>query len=105
VNEQLFLPGGLLTIVLASAVTYAMRLGGLLLADRLPRSGPVRRFLDALPGTILVSLVFPGALQFGTPGLLGLAACLTAYWASRNILLTMVAGVIMIWSLRQFALF
>ncbi len=61
--SNLFHQGAIPSILLASAITYALRLGGLLLADRLPKSGPARRFLDCLPGTILVSLTVPGALH------------------------------------------
>ena len=100
-TESLFLPGGLLTIFLVSAVTYGLRLGGLLLAGILPNSGPVRHFLDALPGTILISLVVPAALQAGMAGMIGLGACLLAYLSTKNLLATMVAGVVMVCILRQ----
>jgi len=99
--DALFIEGGLLTIFLVSAVTYGLRLGGLLLAGILPNRGPVRRFLDALPGTILISLVVPAALQSGLSGMIGLAACLLAYFATKNLLATMAAGVLMVSILRQ----
>lgn len=100
-TEPLFIEGGLLTIFLVSAVTYGLRLGGLLLAGILPNRGPVRQFLDALPGTILISLVVPAALQSGTTGMIGLAACLLAYFATKNLLVTMTAGVLVVSILRQ----
>lgn len=100
-TETLFIEGGLLTIFLVSAVTYGLRLGGLLLAGILPNRGPVRQFLDALPGAILISLVVPAALQSGTAGLVGLAACLMAYFATKNLLVTMAAGVLLVSILRQ----
>ncbi|MEN8199245.1 MAG: AzlD domain-containing protein [Thermodesulfobacteriota bacterium] len=100
-SESLFLPGGLLTIFLVSAVTYGLRFGGLLLAGVLPNSGPVRRFLDALPGSILISLVVPAALQSGVAGMIGLGACLLAYLVTRNLLVTMGAGVVVVSLLRQ----
>ncbi len=89
---HLFQLGAVTAILLAAGVTYALRLGGLLLADRLPKSGPARRFLDTLPGTLLLSLTVPGALHAGIAGMLGLAACLLVYLRSRNLLLTMAAG-------------
>ena len=100
-TEPLFIEGSLLTIFLVSAVTYALRLGGLLLAGILPNRGPVRQVLDALPGTILISLVVPAALQSGTAGMIGLAACLLAYFATKNLLATMAAGVLVVSILRQ----
>ena len=100
-SETLFISGGLVTILLASAVTYGMRLGGLLLAGILPTCGPWRRFLDALPGTILISLVVPASLQAGTTGIIGLAACLLAFVTTKSVPATMAAGVFTVWLLRQ----
>ena len=79
--NDLFQSGAMPAILLASGLTYGLRLGGLLLADRLPRSGPARRFLDCLPGTILLSLTVPGALHAGVEGMIGLAACLLVFTA------------------------
>lgn len=102
-NSNLFLENGLAAILAASIITYAFRLGGLLLADRLPRSGPLRTFLDALPGTILVSLVVPSAANAGWQGFFGIVACLAIYFKTKNLLLTMIGGVLMVYCLRLFA--
>ena len=90
--DNLFQTGAIFAILLASAITYTLRLGGLLLAERLPSSGPARRFLDTLPGAILISLTVPGAIDSGTEGLIGLSACLLVYFCTRNLLFTMAAG-------------
>jgi uncharacterized membrane protein len=100
--DDLFLENGLLAILAASAITYSFRLGGLLLADRLPRTGPLRSFLDALPGTILVSLVVPSATNSGWQGLIGIAACLAVYFRTKNLLLTMLSGVLTVYLIRLF---
>jgi uncharacterized membrane protein len=100
--NTLFQSGAIAAIGLASGITYALRLGGLLLADRLPKTGPARRFLDCLPGTLLLSLTLPGALHSGMTGLLGLAACLVVFLRTRNLLLTMAAGMIAVVVLRRF---
>jgi uncharacterized membrane protein len=99
--NELFHTGAVAAILLASGLTYALRLGGLLLADRLPKSGPGRRFLDCLPGTLLVSLTLPGALHAGLSGMLGLTACLLVYLRTRNLLLTMAAGIVVVVLLRR----
>lgn len=101
--DSLFIHNGLITIAAASIITYGFRFGGLLLADRLPASGPLRRFLDALPGTILLSLVVPGAVNTGWPGMIGLLSCLVAYSRTKNLLVTMSCGVLTVWTLRQLA--
>lgn len=100
--NTLFQSGAIAAILLASGITYTLRLGGLLLADRLPKAGPARRFLDCLPGTLLLSLTLPGALHGGMTGLLGLAACLVVFLRTRNLLLTMAAGMIAVVVLRRF---
>jgi uncharacterized membrane protein len=85
-----------LSIVLAIAgaalATYGLRLGGLLLAEHLPQNGGFKRFMEALPGTILLSLVAPGIFSAGLLG--GVAALATALcaWKTRNVLLAMIVG-------------
>ena len=100
-KTDLFITGSVAAILITAAITYALRFGGLMLADRLPRTGPVRRFLDALPGTILLSLVVPAAIHAGWVGAFGLVACLAVYIKSKNLLLTMIGGVLAVWLLRQ----
>ncbi|BBO70012.1 hypothetical protein DSCA_39420 [Desulfosarcina alkanivorans] len=80
----------------AALATYSLRLGGLLLAERLPANGGFKRFMDALPGTILLSLVAPGIYSSGALG--GAAALATALcaWKTRNILFAMLVGVGMV---------
>jgi uncharacterized membrane protein len=81
-----------LAIAGAALATYSLRLGGLLLAEHLPKNGGFKRFMDALPGTILLSLVAPGIFSAGLLG--GVAALATALcaWKTKNVLFAMVAG-------------
>ena len=81
-----------LAIAGAALATYGLRLGGLLLAEHLPQNGGFKRFMEALPGTILLSLVAPGIFSAGALG--GIAALATALcaWKTRNVLLAMVVG-------------
>jgi uncharacterized membrane protein len=80
----------------AAVATYSLRLGGLLLAERLPRSRGFKRFMETLPGTILLALVAPGIVSAGMLG--GMAALATALcaWKTRNILVAMVVGMGMV---------
>ncbi len=82
-DNNLFLENGIFAIVAASIITYSFRLGGLHLAEHLPKTGPLRCFLDALPGTILVSLVVPSAANSGWQGLVGVSACLAIYFKKK----------------------
>jgi len=82
----------LLVVVLAAAVTYLLRSGGLLLAGALPQKGRVKAFMDALPGTILIALVAPGIFQAGLPGQAAAVATALCAWRTGNVLLSMVVG-------------
>ena len=82
----------IMAIAGAALVTYSLRLGGLLLAEHLPKNGGFKSFMEALPGTILLSLVAPGIFSAGALG--GVAALATALcaWKTKNLLLAMVVG-------------
>ncbi len=83
----------LLAILGAALVTYILRLGGLLLAEKLPRTGAFNTFLEALPGTILIALVMPGIMAAGLWG--WVAAALTALLDRKtgNTFVAMLVGV------------
>ncbi|MCB9481399.1 MAG: AzlD domain-containing protein [Desulfobacteraceae bacterium] len=82
-----------ITILCSAAVTYSLRLGGLLLSEKLPSSGKFKIFMDALPGTLLLSLIAPGIASSGLWG--GIAAICTAVCTYRtgNVFLAMITGV------------
>ena len=83
----------LLVIFLAALVTYGLRLGGLLLAGRLPKTGRFRLFMDALPGTILLSLIGPATLAAGFWGWVATVATALCSLKTGNVLISMVLGV------------
>lgn len=93
--------GVYLLIAAAALATYGLRLGGLLLADRLPTTGNFRKFMDALPGTILLSLVAPGVISSGIAGIF--AAILTGVCAYKtgNVFVSMLLGVATVAIARQ----
>jgi uncharacterized membrane protein len=80
------------TIFGVAAATYGFRFGGLLLSERLPRTGGFKVFMEALPGAILVSLVAPGIVAAGPWG--WFAALITGVVArkSGNLFLSMGLG-------------
>ena len=82
-----------ITIVCAALVTYALRIGGLLLSERLPATGRFKAFMDALPGTLLLALIAPGIAASGIWG--GVAALATAVCTRKtgNVFLAMLVGV------------
>ncbi len=91
----------LMVIGLTAIVTYSLRLGGLLLAAKLPQAGRFKQFMDALPGTVLVALVAPGILNSGVWG--GIAAFCTGLCAykTKNMFLAMLVGVVIVALSRQ----
>src|SRR5687767_11576143 len=52
----------LLAILAMAVATYATRLGGMLLGGYLPKTGRVRRALDALPAAVLTAVIAPAAI-------------------------------------------
>lgn len=95
-------PQVLLAVGLAAAVTYSLRLGGLLLASRFPRAGRFRAGMDALPGALLFSLVLPSIVAEGYWGLLATVLTTLVVLRTRNTLLAMLTGMLVIFLARKF---
>jgi len=85
-----------LVIAAAAMATYGLRLGGLLLAGRLPASGRFKRFMDALPGTILLSLIVPAALAGGLWSWIATACTALCSLMTGNVFLSMIVGVVIV---------
>lgn len=83
----------LVTILGMAAVTFAIRAGGLLLANRLPQTGFVAAWLRHLPGAVLASLVAPAVIAGGPAEMTAAAATALAYLLTRNLFAAMAAGV------------
>ncbi len=94
----------LVTILGMAAVTYAIRAGGLLLADRLPRTGFVAAWMRHLPGAVLAALVAPAVAGGGIAEAIGAAATLGIYLLSRNLLAAMIGGVLSVFLMRMLGL-
>ncbi|MFZ7126165.1 MAG: AzlD family protein [Desulfobacterales bacterium] len=92
-----------ITIAGAAFVTYALRFGGLLLSEKLPRSGRFKIFMDALPGTILLSLVAPGILSAGWWGCIAALSTAVCAWKTRNVFLAMLIGMGIVAAARHLA--
>jgi uncharacterized membrane protein len=90
------------TIGCAAIVTYTLRFGGLMLASKLPNSGRWKRFMDALPGTILLSLILPGIVSAGLWGGIGALATAVCAYKTKNVILSMLLGVAIVALHRQF---
>lgn len=90
-----------MVILALAAGTFAIRLSGVLVGQRIPHQGAWARGLRALPGCLIVSLVAVSVLSGGprewAAGLIAAAVAI----ATRNLPLTMAAGIVAIWGLRH----
>jgi uncharacterized membrane protein len=91
-----------LTIGLAALVTYLLRVGGLMLAGRLPNAGKMKLIMDALPGTVLISLIAPGVFSAGLWGGIGTLVTALCAYKTRNPFLSMLVGVLLVAVMRHF---
>ncbi len=91
-----------IAIGFAAVITYALRVGGLFMSQWLPQTGPMRRFLDALPGTLLLSLVMPGLVSAGTAGFIAGGAVVGVMLKTGNAFFAMVIGTAFVAGVRAF---
>ena len=93
-------PEALITILGMAVVTYAIRAGGLLLANRLPQSGFVASWMKHVPGAVLAALVAPAILAGGAAEAFAAAATALIYVLSRNLFAAMAGGVLAVYLAR-----
>jgi branched-subunit amino acid transport protein len=106
----------LITILGMTAVTFAIRAGGLLLADRLPRTGFVAAWMKHIPAGVLVSLIAPSLISPEPSSAIGLGplelylkpaeaiaalATLGIYVLTKNLFAAMVGGVVAVFLARM----
>jgi branched-subunit amino acid transport protein len=93
----------LLVILGMAAVTFAIRAGGFLIAERLPSTGFIALWMRNIPGAVLAALIAPEVLKGGPAAWIATAAATLVYLATRNLFATIVGGVLAIFLLRRFA--
>ncbi len=93
----------LFAILGMAAVTYAIRAGGFLIAQRLPATGFIALWMRNIPGAVLAALIAPDVLKGGPAAWLATAAATLVYFATRNVFATIVGGVLAMFLLRSFA--
>jgi branched-subunit amino acid transport protein len=86
-----------------AAVTYAIRAGGFLIAERLPSTGFMALWMRNIPGAVLAALIAPDVLKGGPAAWMATAAATLVYFATRNVFATIVGGVLAMFLLRRFA--
>lgn len=89
-----------LTILGLAVASYTIRLGGYLLALRLPQEGGWARGMEALPGCLIVALV---ALMMLNGGAIEWAAGVAVFLVAaktRNLPISMLVGMVTVAALR-----
>lgn len=81
--------------------TFALRIGGYYLGASLPKSGAWARAFNALPGTVIASLVAMLALRGGPREWLAALVSFALALATRSLPVTMAGGIAAIWALRH----
>jgi uncharacterized membrane protein len=92
----------LLTILGMALATYVSRAAGLMLMRRMTPGPRMERFMRAIPGAILASIIAPSALTAGPAEIIATAVTALTAWRYRNLPLAMLAGVAVVLGLRQF---
>jgi uncharacterized membrane protein len=72
-------PQNLLAILAMALATVGTRAAGLILADRLPRTGRIRVALDALPPAVLTAVIAPAAMAGPAEMIAGAVTVLAAF--------------------------
>lgn len=88
-NEGWGVPAAILAMAVA---TYAMRAGGFWLMARVPLTPRLRRMLEALPGSVVVSAVLPIIVREGPVAALAIAAAGVVMVIARKDLVAVLAG-------------
>jgi uncharacterized membrane protein len=94
-------PEALITILGMALVTFAIRAGGLLVANRLPQTGFVARFLRNIPGAVLAALIAPALMTGGVAEIVAAAATAIVFLVTRSLLPAMAAGVAAVYLARM----
>jgi uncharacterized membrane protein len=91
----------LLTILGMALATYASRAAGLILMRRVTPTPRMERFMRAIPGAILASIVAPSALGTGPADAAATVVTAVTAWRFANLPLAMCVGVGAVLLLRQ----
>ncbi|UUX48752.1 AzlD domain-containing protein [Nisaea acidiphila] len=82
----------LVAILLMGAVTYFTRLGGFLMMRWIPEGGFVSRWLQAIPGAVLVAILAPTVWNIGWLERAGLVVTLGLSALGSNALVAVLCG-------------
>ncbi len=90
----------LITILGMAFVTYVTRAGGFWLMGLVTPSPRVEAWLRQIPGAVLVAIIAPTVLASSLAESLASLATLLVAIRTKNVLIAMLVGVVMVWALR-----
>ncbi|MFD1252222.1 MULTISPECIES: AzlD domain-containing protein [Devosia] len=93
-------PEAVLAILGMALMTIAIKASGLLLADRLPRTGFAAAWLRHIPGAVLAALVAPALVSGSIAEVIAAAATTVVFLVTRNLFAAMASGVLTIFLMR-----
>lgn len=93
-------PEAMIAIIGMAVVTIAVKAGGLLLADRLPREGFAAAWLRQIPGAVLAALVAPALVSGTAAEVVAAAATGIIFVVTRNLFAAMASGVLTVYLMR-----
>jgi uncharacterized membrane protein len=93
-------PEAVIAILGMALATIAIKAGGLLLADRLPRDGFAAAWLKHIPGAVLAALVAPALVTGSMAEVVAAIATGTMFVLSRNLFAAMASGVVTVYLMR-----
>lgn len=92
----------LLIIFLVAVGTYSLRVSGILLSSRLSKNRNIELFLDYLPSTLLLALVFPSIVKEGVGGVLASLMIVFIMYKTKNVFLSMFLSIVFIALFRNY---
>ena len=101
INVTTTIPSGAIAIFGMAIVTYVTRVAGLWLMNRFTFSQPIKRWLNQIPGAMMISIVAPVAINGGIAELVAGLMTLVAIARTRNLALAMFVGVATVGILRN----
>lgn len=93
-------PEAVIAILGMALVTFVIKAGGLLLANRLPKHGFAAAWLKHIPGAVLASLVAPALVTGSAAEVIAAAVTTLVYVTTRSLFPAMAGGVLAVYLAR-----
>ncbi|NVJ53936.1 MAG: AzlD domain-containing protein [Campylobacteraceae bacterium] len=97
-----FTLSALAIIFLVALGTYSLRVSGILLSSKLSKNKNIELFLDYLPSTLLLALVFPSILKEGVAGIIASLLIVLIMYKTNNVLISMCASILFVALFRNY---